>query len=114
MSNFSKNLKSVYIERLAIQEPFKGYLSINRTVDPTTFNYAKKFCLKTELYADYIITQDNVDDENHIIDDLRKKLIDQMFGEFRPLLFGLKHALYNRDLQSAIEISNKLEKQMFE
>lgn len=114
MSNFSKNLKSTFIERLSIQEPFRGSFNITKVVDPTTFDWAKKFSIRTELHADYVITRDTVDTEKHVIDDLKNKLIEHMFGEFRPLLYDLRHALYNRDLQLAIEIANKLEKQMYE
>ena len=45
---------------------------------------------------------------------IKRAMIEQVFGEFRPLIIELHSAVYDNDKPRLVQLLNKLESQMFE
>lgn len=45
---------------------------------------------------------------------IKRAMIEQVFGEFRPLIIELHSAVYDNDKSRVAELLNKLESEMFE
>ena len=47
------------------------------------------------------------------IKDLRRAVIEEVFGEFRMSIIEAKHAAYNRDYEKVLDALHKLDREMF-
>jgi hypothetical protein len=69
-----------------------------------------------QLGVQHLISHDviyNNDYMAHVLDKVRRDVIEEVFGEFRLPLRELRHNLYDRDCDKAMETLESLEKQMF-
>jgi len=44
---------------------------------------------------------------------MTRQIEQEVFGEFRTMLYELEHRLYNQDLEGAMRLSEEIRKQMF-
>jgi hypothetical protein len=80
-------------------------------VAPLTYNTAKKFVLGVKLYTEAWIRDDYVIKE--ALKDVKRAMIEEIFGEFRPLIADLRVATWNDDTMRVRELLNELEEKMF-
>jgi hypothetical protein len=58
-----------------------------------------------------------VDKPSHLTEcqkDIRRAVIEEVFGEFRPYLYNMRAALYDRDDGKVRRLLNELEERMFD
>ena len=68
--------------------------------------------LGTEHYIPQEITED-LEAISHILDEIRKDVVDEVFGEFRRPLREIRYALYEHKYEDAIKKLSALEEEMF-
>lgn len=61
--------------------------------------------------SDYI--KDRKLSSHYVVKNIKRGVIEEVFGEFRPHLYKLRTAIYNRDFDIARELIEKLEYDMF-
>lgn len=95
-------------------EPIKlDYTKINfetETISGTlgrAIKYRIGFKLETSALAD------ENQDPSSMIEATKRAMIEEIFGEFRPLLYKLRASLYDRDLREADKIAAELDHIMF-
>lgn len=120
MSKLSDNIKAVILNKRAISNDYR-YVNFRITTEtPTTFksipylqlvSFEAKFGNK--YYIDEKLAHSNCSALQEVLTQIRKSVVEEVFGEFRGPLRELRHALYNRDFTSATEALDKLEDQMF-
>lgn len=67
----------------------------------------------TRYYIDEALTHKNSEILMHTLKEVKRSVIEEVFGEFRKPLIEIRHHLYNRDVPEALDILTNLEKQMF-
>jgi hypothetical protein len=118
MSNFSKNILATFVKHTHSVEPFSGDFNIE-TINPNTdkSNRYLLYKLGVKLEVQYQVseyTDKKSISQVDMVADLKRNLIENMFGEFRPHILDLRSALYDRDIEKAVTIAHRLEKQMYE
>lgn len=76
----------------------KAHLSVN--IQRVCWIHDYSIAKKDDKYADTIY-------------DLKRAVVEEVFGEFRPLLMEMRATLHNRDLEKLRRLLNELEDQMF-
>jgi len=82
---------------------------------------AREYRLEVRLVASTLVDEavvDNFNTEPDIFKDAirvaRRKIIEDVFGEFRPLIFQISEEIHNRDWGKAAHLTGKLYHKMFE
>jgi hypothetical protein len=72
------------------------------------------FRLEAIFRADVVLAE--LDNGGYVVplDDLRRHVIEGVFGEFRPMLRELQQALWLQETASALSVLGRLERQMFD
>lgn len=68
--------------------------------------------LQKDVFLSDSITNDP-DTFSYAIHDLKRAMIEEVFGEFRPLIIELRSSIYDRDLNRTRKLLAELEHQMF-
>ena len=110
MSKLSENIRAVQLNE---QVPFMMPLTvIDTSIDSLTFPSRKSYSITATIgmktYIDYASGLDLAKQQ------VRKAIVQEIFGEFREPLKNLSIALYNRDLSQAHKIIDEIHQQMFE
>jgi uncharacterized protein YlaN (UPF0358 family) len=110
MSKLSENIRAVQLnQRVAYSMPLTV---IDTSIDNLTFSSCKCYNITATIgMKTYIDFEDNLDS---VITNVRKAVVQEIFGEFREPLKNLSIALYNRDLPQAHKIIDEIHQQMFE
>ena len=87
-------------------------------IAPTSYqsNIEREVRLGVRLQSNAWISEhewNNTDARTEAIWRLRRAMIEEVFGEFRPMLIELQAAMYDKDLVRARTLVAELEKQMF-
>jgi len=97
------------------QPPIKlTYTDVNFTVSEImTLPYkVKEYKIGVTLGAKALLDEVNPARHDAIVK-IKRAMIEEVFGEFRPMIYNLHTALYDRDTDQAVKILNELEHVMF-
>lgn len=97
------------------QPPLKlTYTDVNFTVSEImTLPYkVKEYKIGVTLGAKALLDEVNPARHDAIVK-IKRAMIEEVFGEFRPMIYNLHTALYDRDTEQAVKILNELEHVMF-
>jgi hypothetical protein len=97
------------------QTPLKlTYTGVNFTVSEITTVPPKVREYKIGVTLEAKALLDEVNPVRHdAIVKIKRAMIEEVFGEFRPMIYNLHTALYDRDTEQAVKILNELEHVMF-
>lgn len=106
-------------ERKALQTKLKT-VEITETFTPANYaidySIGRMYQVEARLGAKIYIDESKIKHRSDIsvaVNDVRKQVIEEVFGEFRPLLIEMRVALYDADTTRARQILSQLEYQMF-
>lgn len=89
---------------------------INPNPTPTLYANDKEVGLTVKLQTRAWIHEhewENIDARSSAIRDLKRAMIEEMFGEFRPIILELRASMYDRDDVRTRSLLAELENQMF-
>jgi hypothetical protein len=94
------------------------YTDVKFEIAPTSYQYGidREVRLGVRVQSNAWISEhdwDNPDTRTHSIMALKRAMIEEVFGEFRPMLIELHAAMYDKDLVRARTLVAELENQMF-
>lgn len=94
--------------------PKLTYTDVNFTVSEImTLPYkVKEYKIGVTLQAKALLDEVNPARHDAIVK-IKRAMIEEVFGEFRPMIYNLHTALYDRDTDQAVKILNELEHVMF-
>jgi hypothetical protein len=117
MSKLAKSLKAFATNNVVASRKHKmKYVDANMSVRDMSDDRLREFRFEVRLgvskvYAPYF--DSNVDISKEIRKDLTQAIVQEIFGEFRPILSEMRIALYNEDSTRMRELIAELEYQMF-
>jgi len=116
MSKLAKEIKAI-VGRPTEQKinlPTLDYAKITEDYI-TTPTYALKYRVGVEFGAQVYITEgESTEHKNHIVNQVRRAVVEEIFGEFRPIINKLRISIINRNHTEAEGILEELHKQMFD
>ena len=90
-------------------------MKYTKTNDVSMF-LKQKFVLEARFQASAWVEQETANDSakmNETIKEVKDHLIEQMFGEFRPIIIEMRCALHDRDSVRLRNLLAELEQKMF-
>lgn len=118
MSKFAKmlNLTLTGQERAARSVMRFADPSLDVTTKRDAFGVDRHYRLEVKLQTEFWLPAALLRNDDTALErataTLRRSMIEEMFGEFRPLLYQLHEALYGEDLMQARELLTRLENEM--
>lgn len=114
MSKFTKRLMAT-----KLNEGYPEYCttySIKETISPSDSTMTPMIAYKYSIRATFGSTVYIKEGEDHtrIINEIKRFLIEDLFGEFRYSLNQLRCLIHNRDWANAHVVLDEIEKNMFE
>lgn len=115
----SKLANAVYnIDRKRIAKPASlDALRVTATWKPHTDTDCYEYRIGVGLEHRIVISAEEAQRNDRALTDaireVRRAIIEEVFGEFRPHLRAIQMACYRHDMEAAREAVNALEKQMF-
>ncbi len=80
------------------------------------YGVERQYRLEVKLSTKFWVSAEGVENMPNVTEmavaTMRRSMIEEMFGEFRPLLYQLHEALYGEDLMQARELLTRLENEM--
>jgi hypothetical protein len=117
MSRLAKNLVASETGRQFSDVPPMSTMTVQDAVSDVADNTAKEYRLEVRLGASTLVSNQPAHESNVFTDAIRatrRKIIEDVFGEFRPLIYQINEAIHNRDWNEANRLTGKLYQQMFE
>lgn len=117
MSNLAKQLRAHDTGRRYAETPAIPALSVLHEVRETP-ELTKEVSVGIHLKGTVMVSDSLSDayDENVFTDairQLKRNIVEQVFGEFRPIIFSINEAQHKRDWAEATRLTGKLYEQMF-
>ena len=116
MSRLSKAISETYTGEVRAARNNLKYVEVNSSITDAkvTFDRHYVFDIVAKFGAHGIIS-DSVDgSHSEVVKNVRRTVVEEVFGEFRPLINDLRIAMYRQDDYQARAILDKLEYQMFQ
>ena len=117
MSKLAKQINAIFEGKVTASRSMK-YVNVTKSVvdDPVSYNRQYKVSAtfgQTRVVDRFGIDKfsDNISEE--ALKDIKRAIIEEVFGEFRPLLYEMKAAIYDEDFYRLRETLAKLEIEMF-
>lgn len=121
MSRLAKHLVQRDTGRRVVDVFPMSTLSVHEGVCEVSHLIAREYRLEVRLGATAIVGDDvalcedpGLDIFGDAIRVTRRKIIEEVFGEFRPLIYKINEALHQRDWAEANRLTGQLYQQMFE
>ena len=121
MSRLAKHLVPIDTGRRFADVPTMSTLSVQEGVCEVPHLIAREYRLEVRLGASALVGDDiakradpGLDIFGDAIRVTRRKIIEEVFGEFRPLIYKINEALHQRDWAEANRLTGQLYQQMFE
>lgn len=119
MSKLINSIKAKILNKRAIDT---NYTTISVTLEDQpnlyTIPYLQQVSFEAvfgaKYYVDEKLAQSSGATIQETLQQVKKAVVEEVFGEFRKPLIELRHAIYERDLDAAVKVLNKLEDQMFD
>lgn len=104
-----------------LEKPKNNYLDVSTSVQDIGYpSIGREFKISVNLKATKWVddTQINTSKENvtiasDVLKDLRRAMIEEVFGEFRPFIIEMRSALYDRDNTRVRTLLAEMEQKMF-
>ena len=105
-----------------LERPKNNYLDVSTTVqDIGSPSIGREFKIGVKLQAtkwvdDTRLIQSNENEPaivSEVLNDLRRAMIEEVFGEFRPLIIEMRSALYDKDNTRVRTLLAEMEHKMF-
>lgn len=118
MSNLAKQLRAYDSGQRFVGLPPLPSLTAKNEVRDLHSEMAKEVLVEVRLGARALVNESvqclHGDDVfTDAIRVMRRKIVEEVFGEFRPLIYAINEAQHNRDWAEASRLSGKLYEQMF-
>jgi hypothetical protein len=119
MSKLSKMLLAEYThDRKAVTDLNMDYTKVDYVYERTTpviHDYSVKISAGINAFG-YVRGSEKSENLQHhyVIKNMKKSIIEEMFGEFRPIIMDIRRSLFERDCYKAEMLLDKLQEQMFE
>ena len=118
MSKLSKMIEArfngnqVYVDN---KLPGWDFSVVNRPVNSSVIlpETVREYLFTLECWVIKYVPEDQ-DAKEVAFKNIKRAMIEQVFGEFRPLIIELHSAVYSNDRHRVVELLNKLESEMFE
>jgi hypothetical protein len=117
MSNLVKNLVVSDTGRRVTDTQPMSTLSFSDSFSNVPSTIAHEYRIEIRLGASTLVSNQNAPESNVFTDAIRatrRKIVEEVFGEFRPLIYKINEAIHNRDWNEANQLTSKLYQQMFE
>ena len=105
-----------------LERPKNNYLDVSTTVQDIGYpTIGREFKIGVKLQAtkwvdDTRLIQSNENEPaivSEVLNDLRRAMIEEVFGEFRPLIIEMRSALYDKDNTRVRTLLAEMEHKMF-
>ena len=105
-----------------LERPKNNYLDVSTTVQDIGYpSIGREFKIGVKLQAtkwvdDTRLIQSNENEPaivSEVLNDLRRAMIEEVFGEFRPLIIEMRSALYDKDNTRVRTLLAEMEHKMF-
>lgn len=90
--------------------------AVQDVVPTASFGRVKRVSIGVKLHSDVWVSDTIASTDTPIqqaLKDVKKAMIEEIFGEFRPLIADLRVATWNDDTMRVRELLNELEEKMF-
>lgn len=116
MSKLSKAISETYTGEVRAAKYNLKYVELNSSITDVkaTFDRHYVFDILAKFGARGIISDSIKGSHPEVVKNVRRTVVEEVFGEFRPLINDLRIAMYRQDDYQAKAILDKLEYQMFE
>jgi hypothetical protein len=118
MSRFAKNLVASETGRqFSDVQPMSTLTVKDAVVTEVPGSFAYEYRLEAHFGASTLVSNQPAHESNVFTDAIRatrRKIVEEVFGEFRPLIYQINEAIHNRDWNEASRLTGKLYHQMFE
>jgi hypothetical protein len=121
MSKLAELLQAAYTNNVRVgQELQMDYTKTNFEYQSSPDFHSRDYEVRVNVsfgskgwvtYSDYI--KDGDLSSHYVVKNIKRGVIEEVFGEFRPSLYKLRTALYDRNFDEARQILNQLEYDMF-
>ncbi len=112
MSKVIKAIESHQLNNCRIVEPMPTYVSVNSEITKQDYTREYAYELSVKFSVKRFSRSTQIIDETTYID-AKRAIIEDIFGEFRPLLMQALHSTYERDFVATRDAIYKLEDKMF-
>jgi hypothetical protein len=121
MSNLAKNLSVSETGRCFTDVPPLSTMTVEDSISNVSSSTAYEYRIEARFgtstmvnktFAEQSSTHANVFTD--AIRSARRKIVEDVFGEFRPLIYQINEAIHTRDWVEASNLTRKLYQQMFE
>lgn len=72
-----------------------------------------QYSLSVKFEKTFTVSRGSRGELGEAIKDMRRAIIEEVFGEFRMGIIEAKHAAYNRDYEKVLDALHKLDREMF-
>lgn len=115
MSKFSQALTATLTGNVIASRRVKPqHYSIDKHVAVTSFSGETKKQYKVGVKFEQVVWVHSEDSQENVLSDIRAAFIEELFGEFRPIISEMRGALYNEDTVCLRGLIAELNKKMFE
>jgi hypothetical protein len=115
MSKLAKVLQDAVTGNVrASRSPTNNYMDVSLHVKADPHHLSKEYLLKATFEAKAWLDDSDVNGRIGITYSLKRSILEEVFGEFRPYLIELRTALYDQDLNRAQTLLAEFEHQMFQ
>lgn len=115
MSKLAKVIEATCLGRVA--PPGFNYTTITKTLKEDSQYYSFKLEARigvSEVVSKVAINASKIEILPHILEDVKRGVVEEIFGEFRPFIQDLRIAAYQQDYDKIQELLRSLETQMFD
>lgn len=115
MSKLAKEIRAIVSrpQELKINLPALDYTKITEDYS-TTPTYSLKYRIGVEFSAQVYITEgESAEHKSHVVNQVRRAIVEEVFGEFRPIINKLRISIISRDHTEAASLLEELHRQMF-
>ena len=116
MSKLSKAISEAYTGEVRAAKNNLKYVEVNSSITDVkaTVDRHYVFDIVAKFGARGIISDSIKGSHSEVVKNVRRTVVEEVFGEFRPLINDLRIAMYRQDDHQAKAILDKLEYQMFQ
>lgn len=115
MSKLAKALQETVTGNVrASRAPSLNYTDISLRVSNVPHHLGKEYLLQATFQAVGWLDDSDVSGRVGMVYSLKRSILEEIFGEFRPYIIELRTALYDEDLNRVQTLLAKLENQMFQ
>lgn len=117
MSKLAKHLAARDTGRRHLDQPPIPSLNVIEEINDAVITCAREYRIEARLGSTAVVPDARYKAGESVWDDAirtaRRKIIEEVFGEFRPLIYKAHEAIHRRDWQEASLVLGKLHDQMF-